>query len=227
MVELFNKEKKEEHPSYGIAKFSRVTGGERNFYGTVIKPNHYIQFELFTSEKEVSNLNGQEHFYKKDWKPIVSIKMTAAQFADLVSTMNIGDGVPVTIEEIQGKSIETCPKQVSPLDLVKESAEDGIEKTIKGINEEINFIISSLKEGKLGKKNIDEMLKKLDLISNRMESNADFHKKEIIEVGEKVTSQVKAEIENTTNAIVHKLGLNSIEKFKELELKTFKEKKDE
>jgi hypothetical protein len=38
--------------------------------------------------------------------------------------MNMGDGVPVTIEEIQGKSVEACPKQVSPFDLVKKSASE-------------------------------------------------------------------------------------------------------
>jgi hypothetical protein len=60
------------------------------------------------------------------------------------------------------------------------------------------------------------MIRKLKMISERVESNTDFYKKELVEVGEKITSQIKAEIENTTNAIICKLGLDSIEKFKEL-----------
>ena len=226
MTKLYNEEKTEKHPSYGIARFSRVSGGG-NFFGTVIKPQHYFTFEIFQGKKEISNLNGEEHFYTDGRLPIISIKMSSAQFTELITTMNIGNGVPVTLTEVNYKRVEECPKQTSPLDYAIEKTDEGIDDTAKFCNDYLNEIKELLKNGNVGKKSINEMIHKIDCVIERQKSDAEFYKKELIETGEKVVAQAKAEIENTTMSIVNRLGLKTLEQLKEVEEKIFIEKKED
>ena len=193
----FDKDKEEKHPSYGVARFSRITGGSSNFFGTVIKPVHYIQLEIFRGIKQVCSTGGEENFIDDSRIPLITVRMTSAEFAELITTMNMGSGIPVTLDDIGGERIEDCPPQSSPLDIVTNKAGEGVTDTSNYIKDTINEVIKDLRDGKLGKKSVEEVIRKLEIIPGRLESNTTFYKKQIVEVGEKVTVQVRSEIENT------------------------------
>ncbi len=40
---------------------------------------------------------------------IVEVEMSYTQFAEAITSLNIGDGIPVTITKVNGTFVEPCP----------------------------------------------------------------------------------------------------------------------
>jgi len=93
------------HESYGMLGFYRVQGTDRPLFGSSLKHNNTIRLTLKTGVHS-RNLN-------RDWyyggRTLFEVEMSASQFADLVSNMNVGDGVPVTIKRKENELISECP----------------------------------------------------------------------------------------------------------------------
>lgn len=102
---------KKVHESYGLAGFTRSTigGSGVNLFGSSIKHSNTICFRVYHAEVE-RNLN-QDWYYASGRLPIVEIEMSQSQFAEMITSMNIGDGFPVTIRSIDGKQMEKCPHE--------------------------------------------------------------------------------------------------------------------
>jgi hypothetical protein len=84
---------REEHPAYAMVGASRVTGNAR-LAGSDFRHQNYIVVTLRGAHLSRSLSNDR-------WsgnKSIVQFAMSEAQWATFVSAMNIGDGVPCTLE---------------------------------------------------------------------------------------------------------------------------------
>ena len=81
------------HPSYGTLLFSRRTGEKESLFGSSIQHRDTICMTLHHASIE-RGLN-------KDWihgdKVIAEVEMSYSQFAEAITTMNVGTGVPVTV----------------------------------------------------------------------------------------------------------------------------------
>lgn len=85
--------KRKTHPAYGMLSFSRRTGGKQSLFGSSIEHKDVIAMTLRHGEVD-RQLN-------RDWyhgtEVIAEVEMSYAQFAEAITSMNIGTGVPVTI----------------------------------------------------------------------------------------------------------------------------------
>ena len=82
------------HESQVQVSFSRVTcSGPVAFYGSDVKVNNWIQLKVSTSEKR-RNLSNDWYFADKT---ILEIRLSPNQFSELLTTMNVGEGVPATL----------------------------------------------------------------------------------------------------------------------------------
>lgn len=83
------------HPSYGTLLFSRRTGAKEALFGSSIQHRDTICMTLHHASIE-RGLN-------RDWihgdKVIAEVEMSYSQFAEAITSMNIGTGVPVTVQE--------------------------------------------------------------------------------------------------------------------------------
>ncbi len=95
----------EQHESYGMMSFNRFDGGNGAFFGSSIKPDGGIEMTLKTGEVR-HNLN---HDWYRGKETIARVRMTGAQFADLITNLNMGEGVPVTLEYVHGKHMSEPP----------------------------------------------------------------------------------------------------------------------
>ena len=96
MANLF--ENKDKHESYGMLQFSRVSGGAKALFGSSIQHKDTIVMRL--KEGEVSRELNSDYFFGEN--EIVECEMSYSQFAEAITSMNMGTGVPVTIRYIQG-----------------------------------------------------------------------------------------------------------------------------
>lgn len=97
----------EHHPAWGLLGASRVNSTGSILFDSDVPHRHYVIVTLSTA-KRTRDLH-------RDWiyadEQIVEIAMSEAQWASFVSTMNVGDGVPVTIEERGRERMPKMPYQ--------------------------------------------------------------------------------------------------------------------
>ena len=180
------------HPSYGMLSFYRVTGAATPLFGSSIQ--HRDTIRLILKEGEVKrSLN-------KDWysggKELFGIEMSLSQFAELITSLNMGDGIPVTIlfTETQ-KRIESCPFE-SKAELHQKEFQEHLKKTYEKSRVLLRQVSERFSTKKaLTKKEKEEILTTLAILSNDIGSNIDFQLKQFQEQMEKTVQEAKGEIE--------------------------------
>lgn len=196
---------KETHPSYGMLRFTRVNGGSRNLFGSSIPHQNTIRLTLCKGNVE-RTLNTD--FYSAGGQ-IAEVEMSYSQFAELIGSMNVGNGVPVTIKWLQGEGqIENCPYVDKRMLFEKE-----FKAKLDSTNETANQLVSEVKDlfnekKSLTKKDKEEILAKLARISREINENSQFVYEQFNEQMDKTVSEAKGEVDafvvNKINSIAQK-----------------------
>jgi len=85
---------KTSHPSYGTLAFSRRTGGRGTpLFGSSIEHRDTIAMTLYHAD--ITRGLHYDSIYGD--KKIVEVEMSYSQFAEAITSMNMGSGVPVTV----------------------------------------------------------------------------------------------------------------------------------
>lgn len=180
------------HPSYGTLLFSRRTGSKEALFGSSIQHRDTICMTLYHASIE-RRLN-------RDWihgdKVIAEVEMSYSQFAEAITSMNIGTGVPVTVRwtEKDGK--------IPPCDFVskREQFEDEFKtqrKNATRVSEELIQEVTELfnQKGTLKKADKEDILRKLNKLKMDIGINTDFIVNQFNEQMDKTVMEAKGEIE--------------------------------
>jgi len=190
------------HPSYGLISFSR-TNGTDDFFGSEYKPNSYITLEISEAEEIKDIVYTRCHPVKKR----VKVRMTNAQFAELITTLNTGTGTPCTIEFIDGKVEQDRTKEYK-VDFHRRKIKEVFKGTIEIVKhnkkqlESISF--------KLPKKDQEEIQAIMGGILQNLESNFPYFLECFYEQMEKVSTEIKTNLEAD---LVHKMVTLGIENY--------------
>lgn len=95
------------HPSFGVIGVSRVSG-QASLFDSDVKHGHYIQITIREAKKIRSGFT-HEHVHAQ--KELVQVRMSFAQFAQMITTQNVGDSTPCTISRVIGDEKEPWAKQ--------------------------------------------------------------------------------------------------------------------
>lgn len=184
--------KYKKHPSYGMLSFHRVTGAPTPLFGSSIQHKDTIRLTL--KEGEV------KRDLHTDWyfggKQLFEVEMSLSQFAELITSMNMGDGIPVTIlsTEAQGR-IEPCPFE-SKAELHRKEFKEHLKRTYEKSQNFIKTISERFSSKKaLTKKEKEEILRSLTTLSYDIGSNVDFQFAQFQKQMEKTVQEAKGEIE--------------------------------
>lgn len=193
------------HPSFGIIEFSRVNGIS-NFFGSDLQQDHYITLRISEGEK-VSDLSS-ERFYPR--KRILQARMTATQFSELITSLNIGSGVPCTLEIANGQIVEKLPEQENRKEFVHRKFKDRLK-------EFSNNLISYQKEAKdivkkktLSKDDQNNLINNLDYLITEINSNIPFFAQCFQEVMDEMVVEAKTEIEASILHKINQVGLSTL-----------------
>lgn len=205
------------HPSYGTLLFSRRTGAKESLFGSSIQHRDTISMTLHHASIE-RGLNS-------DWihgdKVIAEVEMSYSQFAEAITSMNIGTGVPVTVRwtEKDGK-IPPCDfvsKRVQFENEFKEQRENATRESQELI-QEVTTLFNQ--KGTLKKADKDAILAKLYKLNMDIGANTDYIMKQFNEQMNKTVTEAKGEIEafcqNKINAIASASLVEHREEFQKL-----------
>ena len=202
---------REKHPAFGMAVFSRASvggvRGKNRLFGSSIDSLNII--ELTICHAEVHHRLGSDHFMGD--KEIIRVAMTEHQFAQLLTTMNQGDGVPVTIMHVNGKPTPPLPEMKVEAAKITDKFRDDVAKWKKQLDTttvEIEAILA-----KKGALNQDEKRRVTELTSRLVEQiqgHTTFLLDQFDESITGVIGQAKAEVEGFIKAAVQRTGLEAL-----------------
>lgn len=195
------------HPSFGQIHFSRVNGNNTDFYGSELPQDHYITMEVHHSEIERS--------LTKDWYftkglPVIELRMSSGQFAEMITSLNNGSGTCCTIEMIDGKKVEPLSNQESRKEFVHRKFQDRMKMFANSIRENKNKAKEIVKKKTLSKADIHELSHHLDWLTQEIERNIPFFAKCFQETMDEIVYEAKTEVENAIQHKINTLGLNAL-----------------
>lgn len=193
---------KTSHPSYGTLAFSRRTGGATPLFGSSIEHRDTIAMTLYHAD--ITRGLHRDSIY--GGRAIAEVEMSYSQFAEAITSMNMGSGVPVTIRwtEKDGK--------IPPCDFVskREQFTDEFKEKRKKATEDAHQLIKDVTELFSQKKTLtkadkDAILNKLHHLNMDIGCNMDFIADQFNEQMDKTVMEAKGEIEafmqNKVNSI--------------------------
>ena len=106
-----NRDGEKQHPSYGMIRFARssIGGSGTALFGSSIMHNNVIRLSI---SKGMMEREGNEDWFLAGTDindMIVEVEMSYTQFAEAITSLNIGEGIPVTITKVNGTFVEPCP----------------------------------------------------------------------------------------------------------------------
>lgn len=196
-----------EHPSYGILHISRTMGGNTvRLFGSPLA-THYGTIRLTISNGKWSHGLHYDRYYGMN-RNFIEIEMSAAQFADAITSLNIGSGTPCTIRYVGAERIAEPPDHSTEAEHIRDNFENSIDKYAAKAHEYRKRIEELT--GKLSQKARDEIRIALDVIEQQLTSNVPFVVQQFQEATSRVTTAAKAEVEAFVTHAVRAAGLAAI-----------------
>jgi hypothetical protein len=196
-------EKIEEHPSWGLVSVARVGGGASDLFQSDFDPGHFIRLEVRRAKRK-------DNWVRGTGPDLIEIDLTPMQFAEMVTTMNMGEGTPCTIRRLPGERIEGPERQTdaAPRRVADEFAEDLRE--LRQFATEASRLARDLlsKGGKMKAADRDELGEIVGKLSRYITNSMPFAMQQIEESLGKMTGAAKAAL--TSHAAQLGVGADAI-----------------
>lgn len=195
------------HPSYGVARFSRVSGERGKLYGSKVNNSNTIELTLSTSKCR-QDLGGDWYF---EGKEIAKVTFTQTQFAELLTNMN-DSAVPCTIgyrESLGHIEFAEMPREIEYIKSEIERKKNTQKEKLKLLQNEANELLT--KKGTLKKSEKERLVRINQLMVSLSEGSLPFYAESAQKTIEKATQEAKAEIEAFNLHAVTTLGLKVLD----------------
>lgn len=204
------------HESYGMLGFHRVTAcGAQPLFGSSIKHRDTIMLTL--KEGYMNRSLNEDWYFGGD--ALFEVEMSATQFADLITSLNQGDGVPVTIRYKRVGELHECEKPpfIDRGSLHREEFKEHLDKVYGTSKRLINVLEEKFATKKsFTKADKEEILNICRSIKQNIGCNLDFQVGQFDAQMEKTTTEAKGEIEaffqNKINQIAQQALVDNPEK---------------
>jgi len=199
----------ETHEAFGLVKIDRIQG-RQPLFGSHLE-NHGTYFNLTVCQAQVDHELGRDWYYPR--AQLIEISMSAAQFAELITTLNCGSGVPCTVDRVDGVRMERVPtSNRTESHKIRSSFEKSISSLVKFVKKSATEVEAILEKKSLTKTDKAAVLGALHKTLMELESNAPFMVESFQEAAEKVVTAAKTEVDAFMSLSLHRMGLDAAQK---------------
>lgn len=200
----------ESHESYGLVSVSRVHGSGHRLFGSSVKHGHFFTMSVRRARR-LAGTFGERFYEQHGGAPIVDIAMTAMQFVDLITSANMGSGVPCTITRVEGVPMDPPPVDMgSELRMIHESfAEETkeLQSTMKSTLADLDTLLAKKSLTKDDKEAIRHVVWRADRFFS---DHAPWMLKFFGETAEKMAAKGRAEVESFVRLALERAGIKAI-----------------
>lgn len=209
------------HEAYGMISVNRLRSSGTVLFDSDLTHNEIITLEVF-SGRLIDN-DGQQRPARSSRTPMVSVSLSSAQWATLVSSFGLGDGVPCTIT----RKTDGVGHRVNPIKRVESTRqrfdrniEEATQRQLDKLSADLNFVKDLAVKGKAGKRELLTLLHSMSSNLANLPANLSFSTQLMQEAMDNIVAAGKTEIEATAVGVAMRLGINEIGRLAELENKT-------
>jgi hypothetical protein len=200
-----DEETRETHPSYGMVGVSRRSSTGQTLFGSEFRHQNFISIRIQEAERIRSLSNDHYHATGQ----LIEICMSEAQWVEMISRGNMGDGVPCTLSWIRGIGyIEEPPAPVPLKERFRNDIKDDAKRCVTELREAEKELSDAIESGQIGKTKLREILKKIHYAGCAVDSGIPFVQDQFEEAMETVVRHASAEIEATVTNTAIRLGLD-------------------
>ncbi|MFI8091523.1 hypothetical protein ACIF9R_24920 [Streptomyces sp. NPDC086080] len=189
------------HPAFGVAVVTRRSGGGRSLFQSDLLHNETISLSVH----EATRKRDLSHDWVHPGRELVEIEMSLAQWGSLVSSMGLGSGVPVTIRRTEHNTfVPEIPHQPRTAESLRE-----VREVTDRMYAEVRAATAALHEAIHEKKGVRATKEALNALERAVASagnNAQFTVDSLVEAGEQVVAQARADIEAHVLEVVRLTG---------------------
>lgn len=198
-------------PAMVMVGFSRQTrGGDgATLFGSSVKNSNIISLQIVPAE--VDRHLSQDWFHGKN-KPIIEVLLSPLQFAELLTTMNVGSGVPGTLA-FYNDQYYTMPKMPEKAEEFKDEIAADLQNIINKLNEAEEVIQKFIDDPKPIGKQARRQLK--DLVSsfrNTIKHHFPFIISQFSRQLARTVSEAKAEVDAFVEHTITQTGIEELRK---------------
>ncbi len=182
---------KTNHPTFGMIGASRVTCGPGGLYafGSRIKHSAFIDITIRRASHK-RDLN-QDWFYGED--ELVRVRLTEAQWATFVSSLNVGFGVPCTLCDVMRERQGEVPKPEDSIAQAKNEARKNAEDTMDLLSHILQRLEYAIQNPK--KRELSELARDLKIAIGNYPANHAYLYSSFEKHVENVVTDAKASVE--------------------------------
>jgi len=192
------------HPTFGTISISRGQGTPRPMFGSSILHSETIR--LIISHAELTRDLKRDRIFEHD--RIVEVDMSPTQFADAITSLNVGGGTPVTIRWISKSDGENLFHTEPPYQNKVQQFNSEFETDMEGLAKRFDSVIALANQTNAQKR----LIKELELLRQTVASNIPFVTKSFSEQMEKTVTEAKGEVEAFVRHTVEAYGIEAIKK---------------
>ena len=196
---------REKHKSWGMVGFYHNFGSGRELFGSDVTNHNTIRLTVKHAVKHRE--------LGRDWTMgddiICEVELSALQFAELLTNMNMGDGVPCTIKYTREDGYVDYKSEKSKIEVIQEERNAEIEKASSNLQEVINELTELISNKKIPKTVGSELLHKLKCATSNLEGS-DCYKKQAFNEVAKMVVEAKSQISEHINHKIYALGLEHL-----------------
>lgn len=181
------------HPSYGMIAFNRSMGGRPvRLFGSPLE-EHYGTVRIVIGSGTRIHEHNMDRYHGSLRGEHMEVEMSAAQFAEVLTSMNQGSGIPCTIRYIAGVRIEDPPAVKTETRKIQSEFKETIDGYAAKAKEYAAEIMTLCE--RLPAKTRERIRINLDVIRQQLTSNVPFVLKQFTEATTRVVTAAKHEID--------------------------------
>jgi len=200
-------DKREQHPSYGMAVFNHVTSFGTPLFGSEFKHRNFLKLTI--KEADVSRELGRNWYFGHT--KILEAYFSEAQFCELMTRTNMGDGVPCTLNyRIDSGNIAAPPTVESERQKIDKDFKDVAAKLAEELVAAESKLNAAIDSGKIGKTQLREISKSLASAIQNLRSNIPFVQRSFDEAIEATVTRAKIELEAHVVHMANQIGMKTM-----------------
>lgn len=207
----------ERHESFGLVGISRLSygPGRNRMFGSrldshpttykitvrrAVRTHSDLAYDRFSSDHTAARTE------------LIEFELTATQFVDMLTTSNVGEGVPCTIRAVLGEQMDPVPNEhKTETELIRErfgTEMRDIARAVKPITDKITGILD--KRTAIGKKDRDNLASHVNQILRHFTDHAPWVMRQFGEATERMLVAGKAEVEAYAESVIRAAGLEAL-----------------
>jgi hypothetical protein len=195
-------------PTMVMASFSRIQSGKsKRLFGSSVRHNTMISLEIHHAKMVRRN---SRDWYHREGSPIIELMFSPSQFAELITSMNIGDGVPATLVQMEGNQF-LLPEYPTKSEQFRDEINEDLKNTassLKALEDEIHALIDDPKP--IGKGKRQELAGKVQSLRKLVDDYLPFIMESFGKQMEETVVEAKQEVEAFVENMVINTGIAAL-----------------